>query len=40
MRDHVFYDIWEKQGYIKITEGNVAHSGFIETFIEELVQIK
>jgi len=40
MRDHVSYDILEKHGYIKITEGNVAHSGFIETFIEELGQIK
>ncbi len=35
-RDHVPYDIWEKQGYIKTTEGNVVHYGFIETFIEEL----
>ena len=22
-RDHVMYDVWEKQGYIKTTEGNV-----------------
>lgn len=35
-RDHVPYDVWEKQGYIKMTEGNVVHYGFIETFIEEL----
>lgn len=35
-RDHVPYDIWEKQGYIKTTEGNVVHYGFIEAFIEEL----
>ncbi len=35
-RDHVPYDIWEQQGYIKTTEGNVVHYGFIETFIEEL----
>lgn len=35
-RDHVPYDVWEKQGFIKITEGNVVHYGFIETFIEEL----
>jgi len=35
-RDHVPYDVWEKQGYIKTTEGNVVHYGFIETFIEEL----
>lgn len=35
-RDHVPYDIWEQQGYIKTTEGNVVHYGFIEKFIEEL----
>ena len=35
-RDHVPYDTWEQQGYIKNTEGNVVHYGFIETFIEEL----
>jgi len=35
-RDHVPYDIWEKQGYIKTTEGNVVHYGFIESFIEDL----
>jgi len=35
-RDHVPYDVWEKQGYLKTTEGNVVHYGFIETFIEEL----
>jgi len=35
-RDHVNYDAWEKQGYIKSTEGNVVHYGFIEAFIEEL----
>ncbi len=35
-RDHVPYDIWEKQGYLKTTDGNVVHYGFIETFIEEL----
>jgi len=35
-RDHVPYDMWEKQGFIKTTEGNVVHYGFIETFIEEL----
>ena len=36
-RDHVPYDIWEQQGYIKTTEGNVVHYGFIEAFIEELI---
>lgn len=35
-RDHVPYDVWEKQGFIKTTEGNVVHYGFIENFIEEL----
>lgn len=35
-RDHVPYDVWEKQGFIKTTEGNVVHYGFIEAFIEEL----
>ena len=35
-RDHVNYDVWEKQGYIQTTEGNVVHYGFIEKFIEHL----
>lgn len=35
-RDHVPYDVWEKQGKLKTTEGNVIHYGFIENFIEEL----
>lgn len=35
-RDHVPYDVWEKQGFIKTTEGNVVHYGFIEKFIETL----
>ena len=35
-RDHVPYDVWEKQGFIKTTEGNVVHYAYIETFIEEL----
>lgn len=35
-RDHVPYDVWERQGYLKTTEGNVVHYGFIEAFIEEL----
>ncbi|MDR2657490.1 MAG: terminase large subunit, partial [Oscillospiraceae bacterium] len=35
-RDHVPYDLWERQGHIKTTEGNVVHYGFIEKFIEEL----
>lgn len=35
-RDHVPYDIWQKQGYLNTTEGNVVHYGFIENFIEKL----
>jgi phage terminase large subunit-like protein len=35
-RDHVPYDLWEQQGYLKTTEGNVVHYGYIENFIEEL----
>lgn len=35
-RDHVPYDIWQRQGYLMTTEGNVVHYGFIEKFIEEL----
>lgn len=35
-RDHVPYDLWEKQGYLLTTEGNVVHYGFIENFIEKL----
>ena len=30
------YDIWEKQGYIMSTEGNVIHYDFIEKFIMDL----
>ncbi|MCD7761701.1 MAG: terminase large subunit [Lachnospiraceae bacterium] len=35
-RDHVPYDVWERQGLIQTTEGNVVHYGFIEKFIERL----
>jgi phage terminase large subunit-like protein len=35
-RDHVNYDLWEKQGHLMTTEGNVVHYGFIERFIDEL----
>ena len=35
-RDHVMYDVWEKQGFLKTTEGNVVHYGFIEQFICQL----
>lgn len=37
-RDHVPYDIWQKQGFLQTTEGNVVHYGFIEKFIEKLGQ--
>ena len=37
-RDHVPSDVWERQGYLLTTEGNVVHYGFIENFIEELGQ--
>jgi phage terminase large subunit-like protein len=32
-RDHVPYDVWEKQGYLFVTEGNVIHYRAIEHFI-------
>ena len=35
-RDHVPYDIWQRQGYLETTEGNVVHYGYIEKFIEKL----
>ena len=35
-RDHVPYDVWERQGYLMTTEGNVVHYGYIEKFIERL----
>ena len=35
-RDHVPYDLWQKQGYLETTEGNVVHYGYIEKFIERL----
>ena len=35
-RDHVPYDIWERQGFLQTTEGNVVHYGYIEKFIERL----
>ena len=30
------YDVWERQGFINTTEGNVVHYGFIEQFIIQL----
>lgn len=38
-RDHVPYDLWERQGFIQTTEGNVVHYGFIEKFIEKLGEV-
>lgn len=35
-RDHVPYDIWQRQGYLETTEGNVVHYAYIEKFIERL----
>ncbi|WP_286945836.1 terminase TerL endonuclease subunit [Acetobacterium sp. UBA5834] len=35
-RDHVPYDVWEKQNHMQTTEGNVVHYGFIENFIDAL----
>ena len=37
-RDHVPYDLWQKQGYFQVTEGNVVHYGAIEYFIEKLYE--
>ena len=34
-RDHVPYDVWRRQGYINVTEGNVIHYDFIEKTICE-----
>lgn len=35
-RDHVPYDVWERQGFLETTEGSVVHYGYIEKFIERL----
>lgn len=35
-RDHVPYDLWQRQGLLETTEGNVIHYGYIEKFIERL----
>ena len=35
-RDHVPYDLWESEGHLMTTEGNVVHYGYIEKFIEKL----
>lgn len=28
-RDHVPYDVWERQGFLQTTEGNVVHYSYI-----------
>lgn len=35
-RDHVPYDVWERQGFLNVTSGNVVDYGAIEEFIAEL----
>ena len=35
-RDHVPYDLWQSQGFLQTTEGNVVHYGAIEAFVETL----
>lgn len=35
-RDHVNYELWNRQGFLLTTEGNVIHYSFIEQFIEDL----
>ena len=35
-RDHVPYDVWERQGHLFTTEGNVVFYAAIEKFIEKL----
>ena len=35
-RDRVPYDLWQQQGFLQTTEGNVVHYGVIEAFIEQL----
>ena len=34
--EHVPYDVWERQGFLQTTEGNIVHYGYIEQFIERL----
>lgn len=36
LRDHVPYDLWQRQGYLEATEGNVIYYGYIETAIQRL----
>ena len=34
-RDHVPYNLWEQQGVLMTTEGNVVHYGYIEKSLWE-----
>ena len=36
LRDHVNYDVWQRQGYIEATEGNVIYYKYIERAIQAL----
>lgn len=38
-RDHVPYDVWEKRGHVKTTEGNVIDYAFVEKFILDLSEV-
>lgn len=35
-RDHVPYDLWQRQGFLETTEGNVVHYAHIEHHIQQL----
>ena len=36
LRDRVPYDVWQRQGYLDATEGNVIHYAYIENAIQRL----
>ena len=36
-RDHVPYDVWERQGFLETTEGNVVHYGTLKNSSNVLV---
>ena len=37
-KDHVLYDVWERQGFLFATEGNAVNYDAIELFIEKLTE--
>ncbi len=37
--DHVPYDVWEKQGLLEVTDGEVINYKFVQKKIEELAQV-